>query len=267
MAHTIAVISGKGGVGKSTVCASLGLGLALSGHKTAVIDFDIGLRNLDLATGSERRILYDFIHVLEGEAPLGDALIRNRHCDNLYLLAASQTRDKSALTESGVGQVLQQLADAGFEYVLCDAPPGMESAARLTCQFADRVIVCVTPDTASVRATDRILGLLQSRSIADQRQQLQQLLINRIDKKHLDAGTALATASIIDTLAIDLLAEVPACSLVARAWHEGKPVIADTDSLAGAALRQAVSALTGKPIETAADDSKTNGLIGRLIRR
>ena len=268
MTTTVAVLSGKGGVGKTTVCASLGLGLALQGHKTAVIDFDIGLRNLDLATGSHRRILYDFINVLEGEAALGDALIRNRHCDTLYLLAASQTRDKSALTEEGVGRVLQQLGDAGFEYILCDAPPGMEHAAKLACHFADQAIVCVTPDTASVRATDRILGLLQSQRIDNQPDTLHEyLLINRVNQFHLDSGAALTTAAILETLAIDLLIEVPECNRVAAAWSEGKPVLADTESAAAVALRNAVAILSGQPIKPVVGEVKPAGLLGRLRRR
>ncbi len=159
MTETIVITSGKGGVGKTTTSASLATGLAQRGHKTAVIDFDVGLRNLDLIMGCERRVVYDFVNVIQGEATLKQALIRDKRHENLYVLAASQTRDKDALTQEGVGRVLDELKQDGFEYIVCDSPAGIEKGAHLAMYFADRAVVVVNPEVSSVRDSDRILGL------------------------------------------------------------------------------------------------------------
>ena len=164
MARVIVVTSGKGGVGKTTTSASISTGLALRGFKTAVIDFDVGLRNLDLIMGCERRVVYDLINVVNGEANLHQALIKDKHCDNLFILPASQTRDKDALTEDGVEKVLKDLAHMGFDYVVCDSPAGIERGAVMALTFADDAIVVSNPEVSSVRDSDRILGILQSKS-------------------------------------------------------------------------------------------------------
>ena len=164
MAKIIVVTSGKGGVGKTTTSASFASGLALRGHKTAVIDFDVGLRNLDLIMGCERRVVYDLINVIHGEANLNQALIKDKQCENLFILAASQTRDKEALTQEGVEKVLKDLGDMGFEYVVCDSPAGIETGALLAMHFADEAIVVTNPEVSSVRDSDRILGMLSSKT-------------------------------------------------------------------------------------------------------
>ena len=164
MAEIIVVTSGKGGVGKTTSSASIATGLARRGKKVAVIDFDVGLRNLDLIMGCERRVVYDFVNVIHGEASLKQALIKDKRFDNLYVLAASQTRDKDALTKEGVEKVLKDLADEGFDYILCDSPAGIEKGALLALYFADQAIVVTNPEVSSVRDSDRILGVLQSKS-------------------------------------------------------------------------------------------------------
>src|SRR3989344_2614992 len=164
MAKIIVVTSGKGGVGKTTTSASFASGLALRGHKTAVIDFDVGLRNLDLIMGCERRVVYDLINVIHGEANLNQALIKDKQCDNLFVLAASQTRDKDALTQDGVEKVLKDLAEMGFEYIVCDSPAGIESGALMAMHFADEALLVTNPEVSSVRDSDRILGMLGSKT-------------------------------------------------------------------------------------------------------
>ncbi|HYK25137.1 MAG TPA: septum site-determining protein MinD, partial [Steroidobacteraceae bacterium] len=164
MTEIIVVTSGKGGVGKTTTSASIACGLARRGKRVAVIDFDIGLRNLDLIMGCERRVVYDFVNVIHGECTLRQALIRDKRLDTLYVLAASQTRDKDALNAEGVGKVLEELAADGYDYILCDSPAGIEKGAHLAMYFADRAIVVVNPEVSSVRDSDRILGLLASKT-------------------------------------------------------------------------------------------------------
>lgn len=163
MAKIIVVTSGKGGVGKTTTSANFATGLALQGHRTVVIDFDVGLRNLDLIMGCERRVVYDFINVINKEAKLNQALIKDKHCDNLFVLPASQTRDKEALTREGVGEVLAELAEE-FEYIVCDSPAGIESGALMALYYADEALVVTNPEVSSVRDSDRILGILASKS-------------------------------------------------------------------------------------------------------
>ena len=164
MTKIIVITSGKGGVGKTTTSASFSAGLALRGHKTAVIDFDVGLRNLDLIMGCERRVVYDLINVIHGEANLNQALIKDKQCDNLFVLAASQTRDKDALTQDGVEKVLTDLAAMGFDYIVCDSPAGIETGALMAMHFADEALVVTNPEVSSVRDSDRILGMLGSKT-------------------------------------------------------------------------------------------------------
>src|SRR6187200_539378 len=164
MAKIIVVTSGKGGVGKTTTSASFASGLAMRGHKTAVIDFDVGLRNLDLIMGCERRVVYDFVNVIHGEATLKQALIKDKRYESLHVLAASQTRDKDALTKEGVQKVLDDLSADGFDYIVCDSPAGIEKGAFLAMYFADKAVVVVNPEVSSVRDSDRILGLLASKT-------------------------------------------------------------------------------------------------------
>ena len=165
MTKIVVVTSGKGGVGKTTTSASFASGLALRGHKTVVIDFDVGLRNLDLIMGCERRVVYDFVNVINQEATLNQALIKDKHTDNLFVLAASQTRDKEALTQEGVERILRELASMDFEFIICDSPAGIETGALMAMHFADEAIVVTNPEVSSVRDSDRILGMLSSRTL------------------------------------------------------------------------------------------------------
>lgn len=228
MSKIVVVTSGKGGVGKTTTSASFATGLALRGHKTAVIDFDVGLRNLDLIMGCERRVVYDFINVIHGEANLNQALIKDKQCENLFVLAASQTRDKEALTQDGVERVLKDLADMGFEYIVCDSPAGIETGAMMAMHFADEALVVTNPEVSSVRDSDRILGMLSSktrRAIEGREPVREHLLITRYNPLRVQDGQMLSIQDIEDILRIRLIGVIPESESVLQASNQGTPVI------------------------------------------
>ncbi len=228
MAKIIVVTSGKGGVGKTTTSASFATGLALRGHKTAVIDFDVGLRNLDLIMGCERRVVYDLINVIQGEANLHQALIRDKQCDNLYVLAASQTRDKEALSKEGVEKVLKDLADMDFEYIVCDSPAGIETGALMAMHFADEALVVTNPEVSSVRDSDRILGMLSSktkRGMEGGEPIKEHLLITRYNPSRVDQGQMLSLEDIKDILRIKLIGVIPESESVLQASNQGVPAV------------------------------------------
>ncbi|MGB7479030.1 MAG: septum site-determining protein MinD [Burkholderiaceae bacterium] len=228
MAKIIVVTSGKGGVGKTTSSASFATGLALRGHKTAVIDFDVGLRNLDLIMGCERRVVYDLINVINGDASLTQALIKDKHCDKLFILPASQTRDKDALTEDGVERVLNGLADMGFDYIVCDSPAGIEHGALMSLTFADEAIVVSNPEVSSVRDSDRILGILQAKSRRAKNggePVKEHLLITRYSPKRVDAGEMLSYTDVQEILRIPLVGIIPESETVLHASNQGNPAI------------------------------------------
>ena len=224
MAKIIVVTSGKGGVGKTTTSASFASGLALRGHKTAVIDFDVGLRNLDLIMGCERRVVYDLINVIQREANLHQALIKDKQCENLYVLAASQTRDKDALTQEGVEKVLSDLAAMDFEYIVCDSPAGIETGALMAMHFADEALVVTNPEVSSVRDSDRILGMLASktkRAIEGLQPIKEHLLITRYNPARVDQGQMLSLEDIQDILRIKLIGVIPESDSVLQASNQG----------------------------------------------
>ena len=228
MAKIVVVTSGKGGVGKTTTSASFASGLALAGHKTAVIDFDVGLRNLDLIMGCERRVVYDLINVIQGEANLHQALIKDKQCDNLFVLAASQTRDKEALTQDGVEKVLKDLAEMGFEYIICDSPAGIETGALMAMHFADEALLVTNPEVSSVRDSDRILGMLGSktkRAIDGGAPVVEHLLITRYNPNRVDEGHMLSLSDIQDILRIKLIGVTPESEAVLQASNQGLPAI------------------------------------------
>ena len=249
MAEIIVVTSGKGGVGKTTTSASIALGLASRGHKTAVIDFDVGLRNLDLIMGCERRVVYDFVNVVHGEATLKQALIKDKRFDNLYVLAASQTRDKDALTRDGVEKVLKDLADDGFDYIVCDSPAGIEKGAFLAMYFADKAVVVVNPEVSSVRDSDRILGLLASktrRAETGEGEVTAYLLLTRYSPQRVENGEMLSIADVEEVLGLKTIGVVPESGDVLNASNKGEPVIMDAESNAGQAYDDAVARLLGE---------------------
>ncbi|MBY0453991.1 MAG: septum site-determining protein MinD [Burkholderiaceae bacterium] len=228
MTKIVVVTSGKGGVGKTTTSAAFSSGLAMRGHKTAVIDFDVGLRNLDLIMGCERRVVYDIINVIQGEANLTQALIKDKHCENLFILAASQTRDKDALTLNGVGKIMKDLTEMGFKYIVCDSPAGIESGALMAMHFADEALVVTNPEVASVRDSDRILGMLGSktkRSIDGTEPVKEHLLIARYNPERVEDGHMLSIADIQDILRIKLIGVIPESEAVLQASNQGLPAI------------------------------------------
>lgn len=250
MAEIIVVTSGKGGVGKTTTSASFAMGLAEREHRTAVVDFDIGLRNLDLIMGCERRVVYDFVNVIRGEASLNQALIRDRHLRNLFILPASQTRDKDALTPEGVAKVMEELSQS-FDYIVCDSPAGIERGAQLAMYFADHAIVVTNPEVSSVRDSDRMLGLLSSKTkrAEEGREPPQQhLLLTRYSPKRVSRGDMLGIVDVNEILAIPLLGVIPESPAVLRASNSGEPVILNRESDAGQAYADAVARFCGETI-------------------
>ena len=250
VAKIIVVTSGKGGVGKTTTSASFAVGLAKRGLKTVVIDFDIGLRNLDLIMGCERRVVYDFVNVIRSEASLNQALIRDKHVKDLYILPASQTRDKDALTLEGVAKVLEELA-LTFDYIVCDSPAGIERGAQLAMYFADSAIVVTNPEVSSVRDSDRMLGLLSSKTkrAEEGREPISEhLLLTRYSAKRVATGDMLSLSDVNEILAIPLLGVIPESQAVLRASNSGDPVILDEMSDAGQAYSDAVARFLGEDV-------------------
>lgn len=268
MARIIVVTSGKGGVGKTTSSAAIASGLALKGKKTAVIDFDIGLRNLDLIMGCERRVVYDFVNVINGEATLNQALIKDKRCDNLFVLPASQTRDKDALTKDGVQGILNQLGEMGFDFIICDSPAGIEQGALMALYYADEAIITTNPEVSSVRDSDRILGILDSKSMrAEQGAEpiKQHLLLTRYNPTRVNNGEMLSVQDVEDILHIPLLGVIPESQAVLYASNSGVPVIFDNQSDAGQAYDDAVSRLLGSEVEFRFLTEQKKGIFKRLF--
>lgn len=261
------VTSGKGGVGKTTTSAAIGTGLALRGHKTVIVDFDVGLRNLDLIMGCERRVVYDFVNVVNNEANLQQALIKDKRLENLYVLAASQTRDKDALTQEGVERVLMELKK-DFDFVVCDSPAGIEKGAHLAMYFADEAIVVTNPEVSSVRDSDRMLGLLASKSRrAEQNEDpiKEHLLITRYHPERVSKGEMLGVDDVKEILSIALLGVIPESQAVLKASNQGVPVILDDQSDAGQAYSDTVDRLLGKTVDLRFIDAQKKGFFERLF--
>ncbi|WP_068857518.1 septum site-determining protein MinD [Perlucidibaca aquatica] len=267
MAKIIVVTSGKGGVGKTTTSAAIGTGLAMRGHRTVVVDFDVGLRNLDLIMGCERRVVYDFINVIQGDASLNQALIKDKRLDNLFVLAASQTRDKDALSEDGVARVMDELA-AQFDFVICDSPAGIEKGAHMAMYFADEAIVVTNPEVSSVRDSDRMLGLLSSKSkrAEENRDPIKEfLLLTRYNPIRVESGEMLSVADVEEILSIKLLGVIPESQAVLKASNQGVPVIFDVESDAGQAYSDAVERLLGADVPHRFLDVQKKGILQRLF--
>jgi septum site-determining protein MinD len=267
VAKIIVVTSGKGGVGKTTTSASFAAGLASRGHKTAVIDFDVGLRNLDLILGCERRVVFDFVNVIQGEASLRQALIRDKRLENLHVLAASQTRDKEALTQEGVGKVLEELAQ-DFEYIVCDSPAGIERGAHMAMYFADEALVVTNPEVSSVRDSDRVLGLLASktrRAANGGGEVRQHLVLTRYNPTRVNKGEMLSVDDVTDILAIPLLGVIPESQAVLTSSNQGVPVILDDGADAGRAYDDVVARYLGEERPHRFMTAEKKGLLGRLF--
>lgn len=268
MSKIIVVTSGKGGVGKTTTSAAIAAGLALRGLKTVVVDFDIGLRNLDLIMGCERRVVYDFVNVIRGEANLKQALIKDKRIDNLHILPASQTRDKDALTQEGVESVLQELQH-DFDYIICDSPAGIERGAYLAMYYADSAIVVTNPEVSSVRDSDRMLGILASKS---RRAEMnlepitEHLLLTRYSLPRVQRGDMLSVDDVLEILAIPLVGVIPESQAVLRASNSGVPVTLDADSDARQAYLDAVARFLGDDIPHRFVKPEKKGLLRRLFK-
>lgn len=270
MSKVIVVTSGKGGVGKTTSSAAIAAGLAMRGHKTVVVDFDVGLRNLDMIMGCERRVVFDFINVIQGDAKLKQALIKDKRLENLFVLPTSQTRDKDALTQEGVKAVLDELREE-FEYIICDSPAGIERGAHLAMYFADEAIVVTNPEVSSVRDSDRVLGLLHSKTAlaekGDGSAVKPQLLLTRFDPARVAGGEMMSVEDILEILAIPLLGIIPESPTVLKASNVGMPVVLDEKSTAGRAYEDAVGRLLGDQIEMRFDTTERRGFLQRLLKR
>jgi septum site-determining protein MinD len=268
MAQVIVVTSGKGGVGKTTTSAAIATGLAQRGKKTVVIDFDVGLRNLDLIMGVERRVVFDIVNVIQGEARLNQALIRDKRVDTLAILPASQTRDKDALTREGVSVIIDELS-TDFDYILCDSPAGIEKGALLALYFADQAVVVTNPEVSSVRDSDRILGVLQSKSkrAEEKRDKVKEhLLVTRYDANRVERGEMLKLEDVREILAIPLLGVIPENDSVLKASNTGTPVIMDQESIAGQAYKDAVGRFLGEDLpHRFLEADKKPGIFRRLF--
>ena len=250
MSKVIVVTSGKGGVGKTTTTASIGAALAERGDRVCVVDFDVGLRNLDLVLGAERRVVYDFINVAQGDARLKQALIRDKRIETLFLLAASQTRDKDALTDAGVERVIGELRES-FDWVICDSPAGIERGALLAMRFADEAIVVTNPEISSVRDSDRIIGLLDSRSRRAENGEWMEkrLLLTRFDAQRSSRGEMLSVDDVLEILSIPLLGIIPESDEILRASNLGSPITMSAGkSVAGRAYHEAARRLAGENV-------------------
>jgi len=268
MAKIVVVTSGKGGVGKTTTSASFATGLALRGFKTVVIDFDVGLRNLDLIMGCERRVVYDFINVIQGEANLNQALIKDKQCENLFVLAASQTRDKDALSQDGVQKVLTDLAGMGFDYIVCDSPAGIETGALMAMHFADEALIVTNPEVSSVRDSDRILGMLGSktkRAVESLDPIKEHLLITRYNPNRVEDGQMLSLQDIQDILRIPLIGVIPESENVLQASNQGTPAIHMTGSDVSEAYKDVIDRFLGEDKPLRFIDVEKTGFFKRLF--
>ena len=269
MARVIVVTSGKGGVGKTTSAAAIATGLALLGKKTVVIDFDVGLRNLDLIMGCERRVVFDFINVINDGIRLNQALIKDKRVDNLYVLPTSQTRDKDALDQDGVEKALDELK-LEFDYIVCDSPAGIERGAQMALYFADEAVIVTNPEVSSVRDSDRIIGILNSKTRRAEKGEepvKQHLLLTRYDTLRVEKGEMLKVEDVLEILAIPLLGVIPQDDAVLQASNVGLPVVLDERSKAGQAYTDAVKRLAGEQLEMRFVAPAKKGFVSWLFRR
>ncbi len=267
MGEIIVVTSGKGGVGKTTTSASLACGFAKRGKKTAVVDFDIGLRNLDLIMGCERRVVYDFVNVINGDCSLKQALIKDKRFDNLSVLAASQTKDKDALTQEGVAKVIDDLK-AEFDIVICDSPAGIERGAFYAMYFADRAVVVVNPEVSSVRDSDRVLGIMSSKSRRAEQGQSpvkEHLLLTRYSPERVEKGDMMSVADVEEILGVKVIGVIPEAPEVLSASNSGVPVILDETADAGQAYADAVARLLGEDRPLRFTEPRRKGFFQRMF--
>lgn len=268
VSKVVVITSGKGGVGKTTTSANVAAGLALRGHKTVAIDFDVGLRNLDLVLGVERRVVYDFVNVIRGEAKLNQALIKDKRIETLHVLAASQTRDKDALDIEGVGRVIGELREMGFEYIICDSPAGIEKGAQMAMYFADEAIVVANPEVSSVRDADRVIGLLSSKTVRAEKggnPMKMHLLLTRYNPLQVKKGEMLSVEDVLELLGISLLGVIPESKAVLLSSNKGTPAIMDETTDVAQAYLDVVYRFLGEEREHRFLHEEKRGLLSRLF--
>jgi septum site-determining protein MinD len=240
--RVITITSGKGGVGKTTTTANLGTALAMQGKKVAVVDSDIGLRNLDAVLGLENRIVYDLVDVVEGQCRLRQALIKDKRLPELYLLPAAQTRDKNAINSIQMEQLCEQLRQE-FDFVLIDSPAGIEQGFRNAIVGADEIIIVANPEMASVRDADRIIGLVEAAGKPEPR-----LILNRLRAEMVKRGDMMDVADVLEVLGIDLIGIVPEDEMIIVAINKGEPIVYEKRSRAGSAYLNAAQRIIGKEV-------------------
>jgi septum site-determining protein MinD len=268
VAKIVVVTSGKGGVGKTTTSANIATGIAMRGHKTIAIDFDVGLRNLDLVMGCERRVVYDLVNVIKSEARLSQAIIRDKRIENLHMLPASQTRDKDALDPEGVGRVLEELKQLGFDYIICDSPAGIEKGAQMAMYFADEAIVVTNPEVSSVRDSDRVLGLLNAKTSRAENCQdpiRTHLLLTRYSPAQVARGEMLSVGDVLELLGIPFLGVIPESRAVLQASNKGSPVILDEMTDVAQAYLDVVYRFLGEERPHRFIDAEKKGILKRLF--
>ena len=267
MSKVVVITSGKGGVGKTTTSANLATGLAQQGFKTVAIDFDVGLRNLDLVMGCERRVVYDFVNVIRNEAKLQQTLIRDKRVEQLYVLPASQTRDKDALSAEGVGRVIDELKEMGFEYIICDSPAGIEKGAQMAMYFADEAIVVTNPEVSSVRDSDRVLGLLSAKTNhAETGTAIKShLLLTRYSPAMVKKGEMLSVSDVLELLGIPLLGVIPESKAVLLSSNKGTPAVLDETSDVAQAYLDVVYRFLGEERVQRFIEEEKRGIMRRLF--
>jgi septum site-determining protein MinD len=268
VSKVVVVTSGKGGVGKTTTSANIAAGIALAGKKTVAIDFDVGLRNLDLVLGVERRVVYDFVNVIRGEAKLHQALIRDKRIDTLHVLAASQTRDKDALDAEGVARVIAELREMGFDYIVCDSPAGIEKGAQMAMYLADEAIVVANPEVSSVRDADRMIGLLSSKTSRAETASApvnMHLLLTRYPPTQVKKGEMLSVEDVLELLGIPLLGVIPESKAVLLSSNKGSPAILDETTDVAQAYLDVVYRFLGQEREHRFIQEERRGLFSRIF--
>jgi septum site-determining protein MinD len=264
----VVVTSGKGGVGKTTTSANIATGIAMRGHKTIAIDFDVGLRNLDLVMGCERRVIYDLVNVIKNEAKLQQAIIRDKRIENLFMLPASQTRDKDALDPEGVGRVIEELKALGFEYIICDSPAGIERGAQMAMYFADEAIVVTNPEVSSVRDSDRVLGLLNAKTSRAEKGDepiKTHLLLTRYSSAQVARGEMLSVGDVLEILGIPFLGVIPESKAVLQASNKGAPVILDEMTEVSQAYQDVVFRFLGEERPHRFIEQEKRGFLKRIF--
>jgi septum site-determining protein MinD len=268
VSKVVVVTSGKGGVGKTTTSANISTGIAQQGKKVVAIDFDVGLRNLDLVMGCERRVVYDFVNVIRNEAKLHQALIKDKRVESLYVLPASQTRDKDALEAEGVGRVIEELKQMGFDYIICDSPAGIEKGAQMAMYFADEAIVVTNPEVSSVRDSDRVLGLLAaktSRAEVGGSAIRSHLLLTRYAPAMVKRGEMLSVKDVLELLGIPLLGVIPESKAVLQSSNKGTPSILDETTDVAQAYLDVVSRFLGEERQHRFIEEEKRSFLGRLF--